>query len=118
MTLSEITPNAVVSNLMQLARELFDATNRLASVEREAVHAKETYSLAFAKALLRSEGSNAEIRKAEATEATHTERIGAELAEAEVRILKEEIWTIKTRIDVGRSAAAALRAEIDLERAR
>lgn len=116
--MAELTPNQVVSGLMALARDLDTATARLAQVERDAVHSKETYSLAFAKALLRSEGSNAEIRKAHATEATHVERIAAELADAEVRILKEQIWTIKTRIDVGRSAAAALRAEISLESAR
>lgn len=116
--MADLTPNSVVSGLMQLARELFEATNRLAVVEREAVHAREGFALAFAKALLISEGSNAEIRKAHATEATHTERIAAELAEAEVRILKEQIWTIKTRIDVGRSAASALKAEIELEKSR
>ena len=116
--MTDLTPNAVVTGLMQLARELFDATNKLAKVEREAVHARADHSLAFAKALLQSEGSNAEIRKAHATQETHPQRIAAELAEAEVRILREEIWTIKTRIDVGRSAAAALRAEIDLERVR
>lgn len=116
--MTDLTPNSVVTGLMSLARELDRATQRLRSVEYQAVTAREHYSLAFAKALLRSEGSNAEIRKAEATGKTHEERIAAELAEAEVRISKEEIWTIKTRIDVGRSAAAALRAEIDLERAR
>jgi len=116
--MTDLTPNSVVTGLMALARELDRATQRLRSIEYRAVTAREHYAMAYAKALLKSDGSNSEIRKAAATEATHEERISAELAEAEVRISKEEIWTIKTRIDVGRSAAAALRAEIDLERAR
>lgn len=116
--MSDITPNTVVSGLLALARELDTATKKLRTVEHEAVNTRETYVVAYAKALLKSDGSNSEIRKAAATEATHVERIAAELADAEVRLLKEEMWTIKTRIDVGRSAAAALRAEIDLERAR
>jgi len=118
MPIYEVTPTTVVQNLLQLARELADATTKLARVEKDAVVARENYSLAYSKELLKSDGSNAEIRKAAAITETHTERIAAELAEAEVRILKEEIWTIKTRIDVGRSAAAALRAEIELEKTR
>lgn len=114
--MGDLTPNTVVSGLMGLARDLDAATKKLRTVEHQAVTTREDYTLAYAKALLKSDGSNSEIRKAAATEATHTERIAAELADAEVRLLKEEMWTIKTRIDVGRSAAAALRAEIELAR--
>ena len=110
----DLTPNQVVSGLLALSRELADFTDDLDRVERDAVNAREDYTLALAKAELKADGETVGERKAQAIVATHEERIAAELAEALVRGRKRQIDTIKVRIDVGRSAAAALRAEISL----
>ena len=67
--MADLTPNSVVSGLMGLARELDAATRKLRTVEHQAVTTREDYTLAYAKALLKSDGSNSEIRKAAATEA-------------------------------------------------
>lgn len=115
--MSDITPNTVVTGLMQLARDLAELSKGLDDLERDAVNAREDYTYALSKAYLSSEGP-VETRKHEAIVATHGPRLVAETAEALVRGRKRQLDSIKVRIDVGRSAAAALRAEIDLERAR
>lgn len=113
----DVTPIAVVQNLMELARQLQDLATGLDKLEQNAVEKREDYTLALAKAFLSADGAM-ELRKQQAIVDTHTERLAAETAEALVRGRKRQLDTIKVRIDVGRSAQAALRAEIDLERAR
>lgn len=113
MTSGELTPNAVVANLLELARELARLSTGLDDLEADAVNAREDLTLASAKAFLAAEGP-VDVRKAEAIVATHYERLTAETAEALVRGRKRQLDSIKVRIDVGRSAAAALRAEISL----
>jgi hypothetical protein len=109
-----LTPNAVVSQLLQLGRELEKLTTDLDQIEKDAVNAREDYVLAKETAFLKAEGTQY-IREAEAKVATHVERIAAELADANVRGARAHIASIKARIDIGRSAAAALRAEISLD---
>ena len=110
----EITPNDVVQGLLARSRELAALTDDLDTVERDAVNAREDYTCALAKAELQAVGDTVGERRAQAILATHEERIAAELAEALVRGRKRQIDSVKVRIDVGRSAAAALRAEISL----
>lgn len=86
----------------------------LNDLEQTAVEKREDYTLALSKAYLCAEGP-VEQRKHEAIVATHAERLSAETAEALVRGRKRQLDTLKVRIDVGRSAAAALRAEIALQ---
>lgn len=117
MPITEVTPLTVTQNLLQLARELADLSSGLNDLEQTAVEKREDYTLALSKAYLCAEGP-VEQRKHEAIVATHAERLSAETAEALVRGRKRQLDTLKVRIDVGRSAAAALRAEIDLERVR
>ena len=111
----DLTPNDVVSGLLNLARELAELSNGLDKLERDAVEAREDFTLAYSTAYLKA-GGTVEERKHRAVMQTSDERIQAELAEALVRGRKRQLDTIKVRIDVGRSAAAALRAEIDLAR--
>lgn len=112
-----LTVNQVVVQLLALGRELEQLTNDLEDIEREAVNTREDYVLAKERAFLKTEGTQY-IRESEAKLATHVERIAAELAEAKVRGVRAHIAAIKARIDIGRSAAAALRSEIELERVR
>lgn len=108
-----LSPNQVVSQLLQLGRDLDQETRDLEKVEEEAVYAIEAYRTAKDMAFLKAEGTQY-IREAQSRLDTHVERIASELAEAKVRNTRARIAAIKARVDIGRSAAAALRAEISL----
>ena len=108
-----LTPNDVVQQLLSLARELAELSKDLDRIEEDAVNAREDHTMAYAQAFLRAEGAM-DLRKHQATVDTHAERLAAETAEAVVRGRKRQLQSLLTRIDVGRSAAAALRAEIAL----
>lgn len=110
----DVTPNQVVTNLLELARELAVLSTGLNDLELSAVNAREDYTLALSKAYLSAEGP-VETRKHLALSWTSKERLAAETAEALVRGRKRQLDSVKVRIDVGRSAAAALRAEIALD---
>lgn len=109
----QLTPNGVVQQLLPLARELAELSEGLDQLEIDAVNAREDYVMAHAKAFLGAEGAM-DIRRYTAVEATHHERLAAETAEALVRGRKRQLETLRVRVEVGRSAAAALRAEIAL----
>lgn len=113
-----LTPNAVVTNLLELARELAKLSAGLDELEADVVNKREDYTRALARAELSAEGDTVGERHAKALLATGDERLAAELAEALVRGRKRQLDSLKVRIDVGRSAAAALRAEMDLDRIR
>jgi len=109
-----LAPNQVVSQLLQLGRDLDQETRDLDTVETEAVHTIEAYRMAKDTAFLKADGTQY-VREAVSRLETHVERIAAELAEAKVRNTRARIAALKARIDIGRSAAAALRAEIALD---
>lgn len=111
--MGDLTPNGVVSGLLELSRELAKLSEDLDQLEADAVNSREDYTLALSKAFLSAQGPM-DVRKHQSIADTHAERLVAETAEALVRGRKRQIDTIKVRIDVGRSAAAALRAEISL----
>lgn len=115
MPVVEITPLTVTQNLLELARQLAELSSGLAELETQAAEKREDYTLALSKAYLSAEGP-VETRKHIAITETHPERLAAETVEALIRGRKRQLDTLKVRIDVGRSAAAALRAEIDLSR--
>lgn len=111
--MSELTPNSVVSGLMRLSQELADLAKDLDQLEIDAVNAREDLTLALAKEFLSAEGP-VDYRKNVAIAETSALRLVAETAEALVRGRKRQLDTLRVRIDVGRSAAAALRAEMAL----
>ena len=113
--MSDITPNSAVVEMAKLSRTLDEAGYRLHDAERKAVNARHAFTVAQAKAFLTAEGS-IQARTAQATLDTAAERVGAELAEAEVRILKSDIRILENRIDVGRSVVGVLRAEAAVTR--
>lgn len=108
-----LTGADVAAQLARLSRQLDELVQEIGRAEQTAVNAREDYTLAHAKAFLRAEGPM-DVRKHLAIEATHTERLAAEAAEAIVRGLRRQIDTVKVRIDVGRSVGAAMRAEVSL----
>ena len=109
----QLTANQIAAQLAQLARELDDLVRRIAEAERDAVNKREDYTLAHSKAFLAAEGPM-DIRKHEAIEQTHVERLAAETAEAVVRGIRRQIDSTKTRVEVGRSVGTALRSEMAL----
>lgn len=111
--MSELTPNSVVSGLMRLSQELADLAKDIDQLEIDAVNAREDLTLALAQEFLRAEGP-VDYRKNVAIAETSSLRLVAETAEALVRGRKRQLDTLRVRIDVGRSAAAALRAEMAL----
>lgn len=113
MTDRTLTPTEVAAQLARLARELDDLVAAIDDAEKRAVHAREDFTMAYAKSFLTEEGS-VEARKHKATVATHDSRLAAELAEQTVKGIRRQIDSVRIRIDVGRSLGAALRAEAGL----
>lgn len=107
------TPTEVALQLARLARDLDDTVRALESADRDATEKRAAYDLAFSRAFLSAEGS-VDYRKHWAQQHTHEQRLAADVADALVRHLRRRIDAIKTRIDVGRSYGAAVRAEISL----
>lgn len=112
--MSDLTPNGVVQGLLRLSRELNELSRDLDQLEIDAVNAREDFTMAHAKAFLAADGAM-DVRRYTAVEATHHERLAAETAEALVRGRRRQIESVRVRIEVGRSAAAALRAEMSLD---
>ncbi|ASN72020.1 hypothetical protein 7S2_27 [uncultured Caudovirales phage] len=105
--------NEVALNLAKLSRELEEVKEALNSADMEAVNLREDAKLAEAKAFLSAEGAM-DFRKQTAIVKTHVERLAAEVAEAKVRGLTRSMRTLQSRIDVGRSIGAGVRAEASL----
>jgi hypothetical protein len=111
----DITPVSAIKELTKLSRLLDDAGQRLHDAERRAVNTKHLFTVERAKAFMAAEGS-VQAREAQATIDTADQRISAELAEAELRILKSDIRVLESRLDVGRSVVGVLRAEAQVTR--
>lgn len=109
----QITPSDIAGRLLNLAYDLSALVGQIDVAEREAVHAREDYTLSLSRAFLAATGPM-DVRKHESIAATHTERLAAELAEAIVRGLRRQIDSCKVRIDVGRSVGTTVRSEMNL----
>ena len=103
-----------LERLAELSRLLDKATDDYATLDEEAVRAKQHYEVAYARAFLDAIGSM-DLRRQIATYETQTENLHAELAAAKVRALKERIRTLGTQIEVGRSLASAHKTQFTAE---
>ena len=108
---TQLTPNAVVLQLAELGRELDRTVEILKDLEVEAVTKRHAADMAESKAFVNADGAM-EMRK-------HLARIAADrfedealVSEALVRHLRTKIRALAVRIEIGRSAGAALRAEL------
>jgi translation elongation factor EF-Ts len=111
MTSAPATANDVVRNLVDLTRELRDKTSAYRTAEHDAALKRHAANIAEARAFLSADGAM-ELRKHTARVAADRSEGDALVAEALVRILKAEIRSIETRIDVGRTYGATVRAEL------
>jgi hypothetical protein len=107
------TANDVYLHLAQLGRDLDANVAALESAELDAVAKRHDADTAEAKAFLSADGA-VDSRKRQAL--LNCERLirEADVAEAVVRHLKRRGKAIETRIDVGRSFGANMRAEAAL----
>jgi hypothetical protein len=106
-----MTPNSVALALAQLGRDLDATVKSLDVADRQAVTAREDFTVAYARAFLKADGAM-DVRRYQATVDTHAERLAAEAAEQVVRGLRRQVESIKVRVDIGRSYGSALKAEL------
>ena len=113
--MSDITPTSAVLELAKLSRLLDETGFRLHDAERKAAQKRHDFTVERAKAYLAAEGS-VQAREAQATIDTADVKLSAELAEAELRIIRSDIRVIEGRMDAGRSVVGVLRAEAQVVR--
>tara|TARA_R110000868_G_scaffold241868_1_gene497390 strand:- start:427 stop:780 length:354 start_codon:yes stop_codon:yes gene_type:complete len=104
----------VVKRLSELSRMLDAATEEIAVIDDKAVRAKGSYEVAYAKTFLQSNGSM-DVRRQESILACSEERLEMEIAEAQVRAVKERINTLRSQISIGQSLSAAIRQQFSAE---
>ena len=105
--------NDVARTLGELSKQLDEVTQQLNAADTDSVNKQEDAKLAEAQAFLTATGSM-DIRKRTAIVETHEVRLAAETADCIVRGLQRSVRTLQSRIDVGRSLGAAVRAETQL----
>lgn len=105
------TPTEVVRNLTALTDELRSTVSTLKNAEHDAAVKRHAADMVESRAFLNADGAM-DIRK-------HTARVAADkhegealVAEALVRVLRQKIRELETRIDVGRTYGATVRAEL------
>lgn len=104
----------VVKRLSELSRMLDAATEEIAQLDDFAVRAKSDYEVTFAKSFLSVEGSM-DQRKQTAILASADQKLHMEIAEAQVRAIKERINTLRSQISIGQSLSAAIRQQFSAE---
>ena len=113
----DITPTSAMQEMTRVSRQLDAEGSKIRGLVLDAVRKRHAYTIAFAKALVSADGSNAEIRKAQATEDTAQLLLDAVLAEAELDIIRSNIRDIlHRRLDVGRSVFSFVKSEAALIR--
>lgn len=110
--MTDYSMNEAVMQLTALAREVGELSTAADAADKLYREAKHAYELAWAKAILSVEASNADTRKAKATLDTAAEALALTHAEHGVGVLKRAVDQRKVRIDVGRTVVAGLRAEM------
>lgn len=113
--MADVTTTNAVLELAKLSRQLDEAGWKLREAERKAVNSEHVYRVEKAKALLAAEGTVSE-RDAQALLQVAEQRIAAKLAEADLRIIRNDIRILEDRLDVGRSIVGVLRAEAAVAR--
>jgi hypothetical protein len=111
--MADLTPNGIARQLITLSRDLDETVERFRDVELAAAEAKRDAELAYARAYLSSEGP-VEERKQRAIEQSADNRFVADVADREVAACKEAIKALHARIEVGRTLASNVRAEVSL----
>lgn len=107
------TPMAAVSEMVGLTEELRTTTRAYRQAESDASRKRSAASLSESRAFLNASGAM-ELRKHLARVEAATAIGEADVAEALVRVLKQEIRTIEQCIDCARTTASTIRAEMSM----
>lgn len=105
------TAQEVVQNLSALTEELRRTVSAFRAAERDAAMKRHAADMAESRAFLSADGAM-DLRKHVARVAADQAEGEALVAEALVRVLRAEIRAIETRIEVGRTYGATVRAEL------
>lgn len=111
--MTDLTPNAIARNLIDLARQLDGLVDLSEQLDRDAVNAKIDADLAEARAFVAADGPVDQRRYLAKIEATEVRR-DAELKMAALRACRDRVKALQVRIDTGRSLSALARAELSL----
>lgn len=109
-----VTPVQVEQNLRALSRDVDDAYRSLYTAERTYLNAKTAHALAWSKAFLRAEGTNAEARKAEATVAAEPELLALTAAEAVAKSARIAVERLRVQVDLARSQSSLVKSALEL----
>jgi hypothetical protein len=113
----DVTLSGIAAQLARYSREMHDMARKLAEADRDAVDKREAFTMAYALAYIKAEGTIL-VRKHKATMETHTERYAAEVADSEVRRRQAEVRSLEKSIDVGRSIGSLVKSEIEMDKVR
>jgi len=105
------SPVEVIRNLGSLTAKMDSIVANLREAEHRAAEANAEATVAEAQAFLKAEGAM-DVRRFKAKMDARGPLLTAELADVEVRCLKRELQSVMTRIEVGRTYAATVRAEL------
>lgn len=111
--MSDLTPNQIAQNLINLGRELDRLVGEFKDLGMAAAEAKRDSEVAYSKAYMGTEGT-VEDRKQSAISQTADDRYMADLAERRVAACKEAIRALHLRIEIGRTLSATTRDEMKL----
>ena len=113
--MSDVTALSAVQDNWKLSRELDLVTEQYGDSEKRFFKAEHEYVIEKAKAWLRSTGTVAE-REYIATVETDALRERAKGAEADVRLCRQRLATLRARMENGRSGVSVLKLERELDR--
>jgi hypothetical protein len=113
--MNEVTALSAVQDNWKLSRELDLITEQYGDAEKRFVKSEHEYTVEKAKAYLVATGTIAE-REAKATIETEVLRIRAKGAEADVRLYRQRLATLRARMENGRSGVSVLKLERELDR--
>lgn len=108
--MEQLTPIQVVKHLTDLTIQLDRTVAALKAAERDAAEKRHSADMVESRAFLNADGPM-DMRRHQAKVAADRQEGDALVAEALVRVLRQEIRAIDTRIDVGRTYGATVRAE-------
>lgn len=106
-----VTPAEIVRNLSALTGELDRLVTALKGADKDAAEKRHAADLAESRAFMAASGSM-DLRKHQARIESERQEFDAKVAESLVRGLRAQVRAVETRIDVGRSFGAAVRAEL------
>jgi len=112
--MAEHDSNHPETELVRLCRVLRQETNKLEQLARTMVDAESAHKVAYAQALLKSEGTVGE-REARATIATDNLYLQRRIAEELYRVGREKVVSVRTAIEATRTLNSNLRSLAGVE---